>query len=342
MKLVVDVFGGDNSPHAQVKASVDYCAEFTGDELVLSGNEAVISEELKKYTFDASRLKILHAPDVISNDESPAQAIRTKKESSLVKACDLLKSDDTVSAMVSSGSTGAVLAGGMFRVGRMKGVLRPALAPLLPTRIDGKLVCLIDCGANVDSKPEFLRQFALMGSCYMKAVRGVENPRVALLSVGVEDHKGNELTKAAFSMLKELPINFVGNMEARDALSGDYDVLVSDGFAGNVLLKSVEGTAQMVMGELKSAVMGSTSAKIGALFMKKAFKSLKGKMDYNKYGGAPFLGIEKPIVKAHGAATSEAFLAALKQVRQMAAADLCGKIRAELEKVDEEMSAGEN
>ena len=342
MKIVVDVFGGDNSPYAQVKASVDFCAEFPNDELVLSGDERIIGDELKKYTYDAARISILHAPDVISNDESPAQAIRVKKESSLVKACDLLKSDETVSAMVSSGSTGAVLAGSMFRVGRMKGVLRPALAPLLPTRIDDKLVCLIDCGANVDSKPEYLRQFALMGSCYMKAVRGVENPRVGLVSVGVEDHKGNELTKAVFPMLKELPINFVGNMEARDALTGKYDVLVSDGFAGNVLLKSVEGTAQMVMGALKDAVMGSTSAKIGSLFMKGAFKKLKKQLDYNNYGGAPFLGIEKPVVKAHGAATPEAFLAALKQVRQMVLVDLCGTIKSELENVDKEMSAGEN
>ena len=333
MKIVVDVFGGDNSPHAQVKASIDYCAEFLSDELVLSGDEGIIREELKKYNYDTSRITVLHAPEVITNDDSPANAIRAKKDSSLVKACDLLKNDETVSAMVSSGSTGAVLAGSMFRVGRMKGVLRPALAPLLPTRINDKLVCLIDCGANVDSKPEYLRQFALMGVCYMKAVRGVENPRVGLVSVGVEDHKGNELTKAVFPMLKELPINFAGNMEARDALTGEYDVLVSDGFAGNVLLKSVEGAAQMVMGELKAAIMGSASAKLGSLFMKTAFKKLKNKMDYNKYGGAPFLGIEKPVVKAHGAATADAFLAALKQVRQMAAADLCGAIKAELEKV---------
>ena len=214
-------------------------------------------------------------------------------------------------------------------MGRLKGVGRPALAPLLPTKTGGN-VCLIDCGANVDCRPEFLTQFALMGSCYMKAMFDMENPRVGLVSVGVEDKKGNELTKEVFKRLKELPINFVGNMEARDALTGEYDVLVADGFVGNVLLKSVEGTASMVMSMLKKAVMSSTSAKIGALFMKKAFKQLKHDMDYNTRGGAPFLGVEKVVVKAHGGSNDVAVKAAVLQTAKMADKKLIENISREL------------
>ena len=329
MKIAVDVFGGDNSPRAQVKGSIDFIDQTKDVELVLVGDKQAIENELGKYKFDAGRITVEHAPDVITNDDVPTAAIRAKKDSSLVRTFDLLKNDDSISGMISSGSTGAVLTGSVLKIGRINGVLRPALAPILPAKNDGK-VCLIDCGANVDSRPEFLTQFALMAVCYMRSVFGVKDPRVGLVSVGVEDHKGNALTKEVFGALKRLPINFVGNMEARDALSGEYDVIVADGFVGNVLLKSVEGTAQMVIGELKSAIMGSASAKFGALFMKKAFRTLKKKMDYNAYGGAPFLGINKIIVKAHGASNPAAIAAALHQVKKMAEADLVGGIKAEL------------
>lgn len=332
MKIVVDVFGGDHSPQAQIAGGMTFLREQSETDLVFTGDAAQIDAELRKYTYDAGRVTVVHAPEVISNEESPTAAIRAKKESSLVKAFDLLKEDDTVGGMLSSGSTGAVLTGSVLKVGRLQGVLRPALAPLLPTRNGGK-VCLIDCGANVDCRADYLVQFALMAVCYMRKVYGVENPRVGLVSVGVEDHKGNALTKEVFAALKALPIDFAGNMEARDALSGEYDVLVADGFVGNILLKSVEGAAQMVMGELKSAILSSGAAKFGSLFMKKAFRTLKKRMDYNAYGGAPFLGVQKVVVKAHGASNPDAIAAALRQVKKMMDSDLSGTIREELGKL---------
>lgn len=332
MKIAVDVFGGDNSPSAQISGGIAFLNDQKETDLVFVGDKEKIEEELKKYTYDKARIAIEHAPDVISNDESPTDAIRHKKDSSLVKTFDLLKSADDVGGMLSSGSTGAVLTGSVLKIGRIEGVQRPALAPLLPTRGGGR-VCLADCGANVDCRPDFLVQFALMAVCYMRSVENVKDPRVGLVSVGVEDHKGNALTKEVFGMLKQLPINFVGNMEARDAVSGDYDILVADGFVGNVLLKTVEGTAKMVMGELKSAIMGSASAKFGSLFMKKAFRKLKHDMDYNVYGGAPFLGVKKVVVKAHGASNTDAILAALRQVKKMIDTDLVGGIREELAKL---------
>ncbi len=331
MKIVVDAFGGDTSPYSQIKGGIDFLNETKDVGLVFTGDKEILERELSKYKYDSSRVFIEHAPEVISNEEAPTTAIRAKKDSSMVKAFDLLKEDAEVAGMISSGSTGAVLTGSVLKVGRINGVLRPALAPLLPTRGGGR-VCLIDCGANVDSRPDFLVQFTLMAVCYMRSVYGIQNPRVGLVSVGVEDHKGNALTKEVFEQLKKLPINFKGNMEARDALTGEYDILVADGFVGNVLLKSVEGAAQMVMGELKSAIMASASAKFGALFMKKAFRKLKKSMDYNAYGGAPFLGINKVVVKAHGAANPEAVSAALRQVKKMIDADLAGGIKEELEK----------
>lgn len=338
--IAVDVFGGDHSPAAQIAGSIAFLREQTQTDIVLCGDRAQIEAELKKYKYDPPRVRIIDAPDVISNDESPTAAIRAKKDSSMVKAFECVKSEADVVGMLSSGSTGAVLTGSVLKVGRIPGVLRPALAPLLPTRGGGR-VCLIDCGANVDCRPDFLVQFALMAVCYMQSVEGVKDPRVGLVSVGVEDHKGNALTKEVFAQLGKLPINFKGNMEARDALTGEYDVLVADGFVGNVLLKTVEGTAKMVMGELKSAILSSASAKFGSLFMKKAFKQLKGSMDYNLYGGAPFLGIDKVVVKAHGAANPDAVLAALRQVKKMADADLCGNIKNAMAQLAEQ-TRGEN
>lgn len=330
MKVVVDIFGGDNSPQALVKGALDAMTAESELQIVMVGDIDRINEELKKYTYDKQRVEIVDAKEVITNDDVPTMAIKKKKDSSLVKSLETLKSRDDVCGMVSAGSTGAVLTGGIFKVGRIEGVMRPALAPILPTKTGGN-VCLIDCGANVDSRPEFLTQFALMGSCYMKAMYGIDDPKVGLVSVGVEDKKGNELTKEVFKLLKELPINFVGNMEARDALSGNYDVLVADGFVGNVLLKSTEGAASMVMSMLKKAVMSSASAKIGALFMKKAFKKLKEDMDYNTKGGAPFLGVEKIIVKAHGGSNDIAVKAAVLQTVKMAKNNLVENIKRELE-----------
>lgn len=315
-KVVVDVFGADKGAEVVVGGAIAALTKRNDFGIVLVGDEDVISEELKKYSFDSARVTVIDAKEQVTNDESPTAAIRSKKNSSLVRALEFTKSDSDAIGMVSAGSTGAVLAGGIFKIGRIKGVLRPALCPLLPTVKGGK-VCIIDCGANVDCKPEYLAQFALMGSDYMRTVEKIESPRVALVSVGVENKKGNELTHAAFELLTKLPINFVGNMEARDALSGEYDVLVCDGFVGNVLLKSIEGTASMVVKMLKAEIMNSFSAKIGAIFMKKALSNLKSAMDYNAMGGAPFLGIEKVLVKSHGSSNAKSIEASVGQVLAM-------------------------
>ncbi|MCL2234147.1 MAG: phosphate acyltransferase PlsX [Firmicutes bacterium] len=325
-KVVVDIFGADNSPH-EIVAGCVLALEKTKDvSLVLTGSKELIEAELKKHSgVDYSRVEIVHASEVITNHDAPSNAIKQKLDSSLVKALERTKSDDDVAGMVSAGSTGAVLIGGIFKVGRIKGISRPALCPLLPTSLGGH-VALIDGGSNVDCKPEFLTQFAMMGSIYAQS-RGVENPRVGLVNVGVEDKKGNELTHAAFPLLKEMDINFVGNMEARDALSGNYDVLVADGFIGNVLLKSVEGTALMIMKRLKDTIMESTSAKIGAMFMKGAFKKFKGMMDYSQLGGAPFLGVEKILIKSHGSSKATSIAASIQQVIDMDKANLIEKIR---------------
>ncbi|MCL2862070.1 MAG: phosphate acyltransferase PlsX [Firmicutes bacterium] len=326
-KVVVDIFGADNSPHEIVAGAVLALEKNKEVKLILTGSKPIIEAELNKHSgADLSRIEIVHASEIITNHDAPTNAIKQKLDSSLVKALERTKEDDEVVGMVSAGSTGAVLVGGIFKVGRIRGVSRPALCPLLPTST-GDYVCLIDCGANVDSKPEFLAQFALMGSIFMQSVRGIENPRVALVNIGVEDKKGNDLTHATFDLLKEMDINFVGNMEARDAVSGNYDVLVADGFVGNVLLKSVEGTALMIMKRLKDAIMESTSAKIGALFMKGAFKKLKKSMDYSQLGGAPFLGIEKILIKSHGSSKAASIAVSIQQVVDMDKANIIEKIR---------------
>jgi len=229
-KVILDTMGGDNSPFAQVEGAVIAVNEDKDLHVVLVGEEAVLNEELGKYNYNVNQISIINATDVITNDDTPTVAIKQKTESSLVKAFDELRTNDEIVGLVSTGSTGAVLTGGFLKIGRIKGVSRPALCPILPTKTGG-IVSMCDCGANMDSKPINLVHYALMANAYVKNVFGVENPRVALLSVGTEDHKGNELTKAVLPVLKNLEnINFVGNMEARDLLSGDYDIVITDGF----------------------------------------------------------------------------------------------------------------
>lgn len=329
-KIVLDTFGADKGVGVMVKGAVDSLALRKDIVVVLVGNADKIENELSAYKYDRSRIEIVDAKDGITNEESPTEAIRSKSDSSLVKALEITKEDPHVAGMVSAGSTGAVLTGAILIVGRIRGVRRPALCPLLPTQTGGK-VCLIDCGANMDCSPEWLVQFALMANDYIKAVCGVENPRIGLVSVGVEDKKGNALTHEVFAKLKELPVNFVGNMEARDALSGDYDVLVCDGFVGNVLLKSVEGTAKMVMSTLKREIMSSFTAKLGAVMMKKAFKNLKDSMNYHAFGGAAFLGVQKIIVKSHGSSNAESITASIEQVAKLDDLKLIDNIKTAIE-----------
>lgn len=314
MKIIVDI-GGCDHPAKMVGGAVDAAKEFKDYTITVVGDERFIRDNAGANL--PSNLEVVHAPDLITNDDVPTRAIRQKPDSSLVRSFGILTGSDDAIGLVSGGSTGAVLTGATLLVGRIKGVSRPVLTAFLPTAVDGKLVCVADCGANVDSKPEFLSQFALMANVYVRALMGTENPRIALLSVGTEDHKGDERTRATHALLKESGLNFVGNMEARDALTGDYDIIVTDGFAGNVLVKSVEGTAKMVMGQLKKALFSSFKAKLGALMVKKSLGSLKTKMDYHRYGGGAFLGVKKLVVKTHGSSNEISTKASINNIIRM-------------------------
>lgn len=330
MKIIIDAYGGDNSPSEIIKGALAALKEKENFDLVFVGKESGIKSVLAGEEYDELRVSVVNAEDVISCNESPADAIRKKPDSSIVKSVKILKDDDNAGAFVSAGSTGAVLTAAVLLSPRIKGVNRPALAPLFPNMKGGETLFL-DCGANVDCKPINLVQFALMGSVYMSEVKGVANPRVALLSNGTEDAKGNTLTKDAFALLKDCGgINFVGNMEARDILSGDYDVIVTDGFNGNIALKSMEGAIGCIFTELKKEIYSSFSSKIGGMLLKKSFKKIKDKLDYNKRGGALLLGMQKTVVKAHGASKAEAFKNAVLQAYECSALDVSEKIGREI------------
>jgi len=335
MKVVIDAFGGDNAPLEIVKGAITSVNLLDDVDIILTGDKEKIESILSEYGYTGDRIEVIHTTEIITNDESPTSAIRTKKDSSLVVGLNRLKTDDEVVGMISAGSTGAVLSGGLFIVGRMEGVLRPALAPALPTILDGKTL-LIDCGANVDCKPEYLQQFAIMGTVYMQSMMGLERPRVGLLNIGAEDKKGNALTHEAFALLKQTPnINFIGNVEARELLSGEVDVVVADGFAGNVALKATEGAVVNTLGILKNSINeAGVGAKLGALMLKKVFKNLKTKMDYNKQGGSPFVGINKIVVKSHGTSKAETIFSCVKQVKDIHEAGFINKLREGLNSLD--------
>ena len=313
MKFAIDVFGGDNAPGAVIEGCVLALDANNDFSLFLAGDEKKIRHELQKYKTDLSRIEIIDAPEIITCDEQPTLAIKRKKNSSMVKALELV-AEKKADCFVSAGSSGAILTGATLIVRRMKGVKRPALAPVLPTR-EG-CVLLIDAGANTDSKPSYLQQFALMGKAYMQGVMNIENPRIGLINNGVEAEKGNELTKHTYKLLEQTPINFAGNCEAREILSGNYDVVVADGFVGNVVLKLLEGLAGTIFGMLKDELTSNTRVKIGALMSKPAFRSIKKKMDYSEYGGAPVLGIDGGIIKAHGSSNAKAIRSAINQARK--------------------------
>lgn len=324
-KIVVDCFGGDHSPTANVEGAIAALEKNNDFSLILTGDKNVIENELSKLSYNKERVEIVDAKDVISCDEQPTDAVKNKPDSSMMKGFASLK--EGADAFVSIGSTGALLVGSVLKIGRIKGVSRPALAPLLPT-VNDSLVMLLDAGANADCKPINLFHFAIMGSVYMNKVMKIDKPRVALLSNGVEEGKGSELTKTVYAALKSCDIiNFAGNVEARDVLSGDYDVVVTDGFSGNIAIKSMEGLAASVFTILKKEISSSFKSKIGALLMKKSLKSVKATLDYNKYGGAVFLGAKKIIIKSHGSSKSSAITAAVLQ----AVAALEGGVNAAIE-----------
>lgn len=297
-RIAVDAMGGDNAPLEIVKGVVEAVNENSKIKVYLTGLQEVIKKELVQYTYNAEQIEVVNATEVIETAEPPVMAIRKKKDSSIVVALNLVK-DGVCDAFVSAGSSGAVLVGGQLIVGRIKGVERPPLAPLIPTETGCSL--LIDCGANVDARPSHLVQFAKIGSVYMESVVGISNPKVAIVNIGAEEEKGNALVKETFPLLKNCPeINFIGSIEARDIPAGYADVIVCEAFAGNIILKLYEGVGATLIKKVKAGMMTSLRSKIGALLVKPALKETLKAFSLDAYGGAPLLGLNGLVVKTHG------------------------------------------
>ena len=313
MKIAIDGMGGDNAPSEIVSGVVKALEEFKDIEFYITGPEDAIKKEISKNNYNGNNIIVVDAKEVITTNEHPVMAVRRKKDSSLCKALNLVK-EGTCDAVISAGSTGAFLAGCTFIVGRIKGIKRPALAPVMPGK-NGSFI-IVDAGANVDSKPEYLVQFAHMGKEYYKGVLNGENPSVGLVNIGEEAEKGNDLTKETFKLLSEEKLNFIGNIEPRDITKGDVNVIVCDGFVGNTILKMYEGTASTIMKVIKEEVMATgITSKVGALLLKPVFKSIANRFDYKEYGGAPFLGVDGICIKAHGSSDARAFKSAIKQAK---------------------------
>ena len=301
--VALDAMGGDNAPKEMIKGAVQALEKTDAVQVLLVGKEDVIRAELAQYTYDKARIEIVNATEVIETAEPPVNAIRRKKDSSIVVGMKLVK-EGQADAFVSAGSSGAVLVGGQVIVGRIKGVERPPLAPLIPTEKGVSL--LVDCGANVDARPSHLVQFAKMGSIYMEHVVGIKNPKVGIVNIGAEEEKGNALVKETFPLLKgEKNINFIGSVEAREIPHGQADVIVCEAFAGNIILKFFEGVGSVLISEIKKGMMGSLRSKIGALLVKPALKKTLKSFDSSEYGGAPLLGLNGLVVKTHGSSTAK-------------------------------------
>ena len=338
MKIIIDAMGGDNAPQAVVQGAVAAQQEF-GVDIILTGREEQIRACLAECGAENnSGITVVNADEIIDMHDEPATAVRRKKGSSMAVALNYLR-DGEGDAMISAGSTGALLTGATLTVKRIKGIRRAAMAPVVPN--GGKGAVLIDCGANVECTPEYLLQFAYMGNFYSHSILGCENPRVGLLSNGTEESKGTELCKAAHALLKQAHdagrLNFIGNIEGTDVFSGEVDVIVTDGFSGNILLKTIEGTAKFLMKNIKNALMSSLKAKIGALLIKRDLSVVKKLLDASEVGGTAFIGITKPVIKAHGSSDARAIRSAVKQ----AIAVVNSGVTAEIEKNIAYMSLGE-
>ena len=314
MKIYVDAMGGDLAPEAPVKGALAALRKYPSLEIILAGKLDEVTPFLTDWDDVKSRLTLEEAPEVITNHESPVMGVRKKVNSATVQGMLKVRNGEA-DGFDSAGSTGATLAGGMFRLGRIPGIERPALAPLMP---NGKgYFLLIDCGANVDCKPEYLVQFGIMGDAYMKGVLGMENPRVGLVNIGAEAEKGNALVKATYPLMEKAPYNFIGNVEARDIPLNQADVVVTDGFGGNLILKYTEGLATALLGIIKTEMMADLRGKIGGLIAKPAFRRVKKTMSSDEIGGAPLLGVQGAVVKAHGSSNAYAFCSAIGQCVKM-------------------------
>lgn len=332
--VAVDAMGGDNAPVEIIKGAVEAVNANSDVVVKLVGIEEKVNEELSKYEYDKSRVTVINATEVIATEEPPVKAIKSKKDSSLVIAMKMVK-DGEADALVTAGSTGATLVGGQVIVGRIKGIERPPLAPLLPTKT-GKTL-LVDCGANVDARPSHLVQFAKMGSIYMENIMGIKKPRVAIVNNGAEEEKGNALVHETFPLLKNCPdINFIGSIEAREIPSGYADVIVCDAFVGNVILKLYEGLGATLVSEIKKGLMSSFRSKLGALLIKPALKKTLNKFLDDEQGGAPLLGLNGLVVKAHGSSVAKDVANAIFQCVQFKEQRINDKIREHINLQDNE------
>ena len=336
MKIVIDAMGGDHAPKSVVEGAMLAIESLDQiDEIVLVGDE----EKIKPFLTNKDKISIIHTTEVIEPDDEPVRAVRRKKNASLVLMAKEVR-EGKADACLSAGNTGALMSAGLFQVGRIKGIERPALSPTLPT-IDEKGVVFLDVGANVDAKPKQLMQYGIMGSIYSEKVRGIDQPRVGLLNVGTEEGKGNELTREAYELLSDAPINFIGNIEARDLFSGIADVVVTDGYSGNIALKTIEGTAGMMFSLLKETFMSSLKTKLAAGILKQDLKQLKNKLDYSEYGGAGLFGLAAPVIKAHGSSNDRAIYNAIKQTSHMIEYDVTNIIKATIKDLSKESGGKE-
>ncbi|MBD7910420.1 MULTISPECIES: phosphate acyltransferase PlsX [Clostridium] len=328
MKIAIDGMGGDNAPQAVVDGVVQAIEENSDIEIYITGPKDKIEAELSKFNYPKEKITVIDATEVISPNEHPVMALRKKKDSSIVKALDLVKSGEC-EAIISAGSTGAFLAGCTLIVGRIKGVERAALAPIMPGRKGNFMV--VDAGANVDCKPSYLVQFAHMGKIYYEAMFNNKSATVGLINIGAEEEKGNDLTKNTYKLLKEENLNFIGNVEPRDIPKGEVNILVADGFVGNTVLKMYEGSALSLLGIIKDEIYSAPLiSKIGAALLKPVFKKLMVKFDYEEVGGAPFLGVNGICIKAHGSSDGKAFKNAIKQTKIFSEKKILKKIQAEI------------
>ncbi len=326
--IYVDAMGGDFAPQATVEGAVMAVKAYQ-IPVTLVGRETDINKELAKYDVPRDDVRVIHADSVIGFDEEPVYAVRHKNDSSLVVALDAMKGDDNA-VLVSAGSTGALLTGALLKLGRIKGIKRPALGAPLP-RMDGGRALLIDCGANADCKPLYLSQFAAMGSIYSEQILGVKNPKVALLNIGTEAEKGSMAVKEAYELLsKQSGISFIGNIESKEVLRSEADVIVTDGFTGNILLKSIEGTSSVLMKTIKDTLMASAKGKLAGALIKSDLSGLKKQFSSDEIGGSPFLGVKGGVIKAHGSSSAYAFKNAIGQAAAYGKADITLRVKAAL------------